>query len=385
MISNLKNLILSSMDKLSIELIFFKDYSLNLFQVFLASFTFLTGIFIIKLIVKRINQWKFLVDLDKQHQSIPIVKLIRIVLYVLLLLATLSLLGIPVTLFFVLWKFPLFSLGANPISLGNLLFGLTFFFFAFRLNKIFKPKTNEYFDKVLKLDYSTRHTVMTIVEYFLLFIIVLFSMSIIGIPLTAFTVLGGTLAIGVGLGSQNLINNFISGFVLMGERSTKIGDIIEIEGNTGTVEKIGFRSTIIKTFNNLRLIIPNSTLLENNVINWSLTDKILRRKITVGVAYGADASQVQKLLHNCAVEHPQINNHPEPFVIFSDLGDSALIFDIYFFVEMASGNNPLKIESELRTGIYNELNKAQITIPFPQQDIYLHPTKPIDINLSNKE
>lgn len=381
MITKTKNLIHFIVEKLSIQLFSIYDYSLNLYQVVLSVIVLLSGIFIIKFIIKKINQWKFLVDLDGQHQSIPIVKLLRLILFILLFLFVFSLLGFPAYIFLKIWNHSLFQLGDNSISLGNLIFGIIFFFFAFRLNKLFRPKTDSYIDQMFKLDFSTRHTVMTIIEYFVLFLILLFSLSIIGIPLTAFTFIGGTLAIGIGFGSQNLINNFISGFVLMGERTTKIGDIIEIEGNTGTVEKIGFRSTVIKTFNNLRLIIPNSSLLENNVINWSLTDKVLRRKITVGVAYGSDAEKVLDLLVNCTKSHSEINTSPEPFVIFSDFGDSALIFDIYFFIEMGKGHNPLRIESELRTVIYKELEKENITIPFPQQDVFLHPTKPLDINI----
>ncbi len=385
MLTKTKNLFELLISILSIEIFTIDKYSINLYQLILTILLFIIGSFVINLLLKKIKQWKFLVELDDDIKSIPIIRMIRLILYLLLILISIRLLGFPITIFRQIWKLGLFSIGKNTIRLGSLIIGIFFFFFAFHINKIFKPKTEKYIDKILDLDYSTHKTVFSMTQYFYSFIIFFFSLTIIGIPLTAFTVIGGTLAIGVGLGSQNLINNFISGFVLMGERTTKIGDIIEIGDNIGTVEKIGFRSTVIKTFSNLRLIIPNSSLLENNVINWSLTDEILRRKITIGVAYGSDVEEVLQLLINCTKSLDTINSTPEPFVIFSDFGDNALIFDIYIYLNMKSGKSIMKIESELRILIYKSLNEAEIGIPFPQQDLYFHPTKPIDINIRKQD
>ena len=193
--------------------------------------------------------------------------------------------------------------------------------------------------------------------------------------------IGGTLAIGIGLGSQNLINNFISGFVLMGEAHSKIGDVIELDEHIGTIEKIGFRSTVIKTFTNVRLIIPNSSLLEKNVINWSLKDKILRRKITIGVAYGANVDRVKQLFIDSVKTHNGIRPRPEPFVIFQDFGDNALIFEIYFFVDLINFRKTLNIESEIRSLVYKALAKEEIGIPFPQRDVHIFQDKPIDVNV----
>ena len=385
MIQNIKTFFNRIAEKFTIEIFSLEDFSINLFQLIAAAAIFIIGIIIIRFVTKKIRQWKYLTDLDQQHQSVSIVKLIRLILYILLIIAFFAVLGFPVSIVKKIWEFSLFSIKENSISLGNLIIGITFFVFAFRINKIFKPKTAKYIDHALDLDFSTHKTILTIIEYIFVLIIMLFSLSIIGIPLTAFTVIGGSLAIGVGLGSQNLINNFISGFVLMGEGTTKIGDIIEIEGNIGTVEKIGFRSTIIKTFSNLRLIMPNSSLLENNVINWSLTDKILRRKVTVGVAYGADAVRVQNIFQECAKARNDINKSPEPFVIFSDFGDSALIFDIYIFIDMTTSRSSLNIGSDLRTDIYQALAKEKIGIPFPQRDNHIFINKPIDVNLKNED
>ncbi len=385
MISTIKTYLDLWIEKISFALVTYKEYTLNLYQLILGAVVLFSGMYLIRLLTKKIKQWEYLNSLNEQYQSVPIVKLLRVILYVLLFVAFLVILGFPFEIFKNLWNFTLFTIRDSSVSLGNLIFGLLFFIFAFRINKIFKPKTDKYLDQTFNLEISTKKTVVTIIEYIFFFIILLFSLSIVGIPLTAFTVIGGSLAIGVGLGSQNLINNFISGFVLMGERTTKIGDIIEVDGNSGKVEKIGFRSTIIKTFNNLRLIIPNSTLLENNVINWSLTDKILRRKITAGVAYGADAVKVHDLLSAVVKQHDKVLTDPAPFITFSNMGDSALIFDIYFFIDMTGSRGALLIESDVRTAVYQALNKEKINIPFPQRDNHIFLSKPIDVNLKKDQ
>ncbi|MBN2281790.1 MAG: mechanosensitive ion channel [Candidatus Marinimicrobia bacterium] len=381
MITKFSTFLDNFLTKFSIVIFSKEDFAITLAQLILAIITLTVSLFVIHFISKKILHWKYLIDLDEQHQSIPIVKLIRSILYIICLFIFLTILGFPAAYINFVWRFPIFSIKDSHINLGNLLIGIIFFIFAFRIYRVFKPKTEQYIDKSLKLDHSSQRTILTIIEYLIVFVIFLFSLSIIGIPLTAFTFIGGTLAIGVGFGSQNLINNFISGFVLMGERTTKIGDIIEVGTNTGVVEKIGFRSTVIKTFNNLRLIIPNSTLLENNVINWSLTDKILRRKITVGIAYGADAIKVHDLLLQCAKAREDINHTPEPFVVFNDFGDNALLFDIYIFIDMSNKRNTLKIESDLRTDIYQTLILEGISIPFPQRDVHFYQDKPFDVRL----
>ncbi len=384
MIENAQKYIELFIEKLSITLFSIKDYSLNLWQVILAGLTLLLGIIIIQFLARKIRKVKFIQAFNEQPKRLSLVKLFQFILYFLLLGLFLYILGFPTKIVASLWKMTLFTINENSITLGNLIIGFSFFILGTRINRMFKPKTEYYINNALNLDYPSQKTVSTIIEYIFILIIFLFALSIIGIPLTAFTVIGGSLAIGVGLGSQNLINNFISGFVLMGEGTAKLGDIIEIQDNIGTVEKIGFRSTIIKTFDNLRLIMPNSSLLENNVINWSLTDKILRRKVVVGVAYGADAVKVQELLLESAISRPDINKEPAPFIIFSDFGDSALIFNVYFFIDMTNNRSALKIESDLRTDIYQALAREKIGIPFPQRDNHIFIGKPIDVNITQQ-
>jgi potassium-dependent mechanosensitive channel len=125
-----------------------------------------------------------------------------------------------------------------------------------------------------------------LIHYFLLLIIILFAMRIVNIPLTVFAYLGGAVAIGVGFGAQKLLSNFISGFILMAEQPVKVGDLVQMNEQLGWIENIGVRATMVRTFSNIHILVPNSYFLENNIINWTHNDNNVRCEIRVGVAYG---------------------------------------------------------------------------------------------------
>jgi small-conductance mechanosensitive channel len=137
--------------------------------------------------------------------------------------------------------------------------------------------------------------------------------------LTAFTVLGGALAIGIGFGSQNVMNNFISGLILMLERPVRARDVIEVDGNHGTIENIGARSTQIRSTDGRHIIVPNSFFLESNVVNWTLSDDLMRAKVSVGVVYGSPTRQVERLIRR-AVDEERVLKTPEPIIIFEEFG-----------------------------------------------------------------
>ncbi|MEW6235886.1 MAG: mechanosensitive ion channel domain-containing protein [Candidatus Omnitrophota bacterium] len=215
--------------------------------------------------------------------------------------------------------------------------------------------------------------------YFFLIIVFLLTLNAINIPMAAFTFLGGALAIGVGFGSQNILNNFISGLILLIERPIRAGDIIEYEGSCGSVVSIGARCTRIMMFDNIDLLIPNSKLLENKVVNLTLSDKIVRTGVKVGAAYGSDVRDVLRLMKKAVDEHGLILRKPEPFVTFSDFGDNALLFEVRFWVEMNVKTNRLIVESDVRHRIYNLFNDAGIAIAFPQRDIHLDTVRPLEV------
>lgn len=204
--------------------------------------------------------------------------------------------------------------------------------------------------------------------YFLLILLIL---SLLRIPLTAFAFVTGALAIGVGFGAQNIINNFISGWILMWERPIRIGDFLELDDVKGTVETINTRSTLIRRVDGVHLLVPNSQLLENTVVNWTLIDKQARGAVRVGVAYGSPLRKVEELIYQAVREHPDINKEPEPRVIFEEFGDNALIFDVFFWID-AFGEKDLRvIKSDVRFKLDELFAANNIVIAFPQRDVHI--------------
>jgi len=196
-------------------------------------------------------------------------------------------------------------------------------------------------------------------------------LDLLSVPLGAFAFVSGAVAIGVGFGAQNIINNFISGWILMWERPIKIGDFLEMGEVRGTVEAINTRSTRIRRVDGVHLLIPNSYLLENTVTNWTLMDKLVRTAIVVGVAYGSDVQLVKKLLEQAADENPDVLEQPERMVIFDDFGESALTFELNVWVYSTAERGLRLIRSDLRFRIDRLFREHGVTISFPQRDVHL--------------
>jgi small-conductance mechanosensitive channel len=195
-----------------------------------------------------------------------------------------------------LWNIEIWAVDNQPVTLRKvavaiviLLLGMAaakYFLFIIRTKFLMKSQFKE-------TTSSAVHKLLSYAAYLLVF---LFALRMVNIPLTAFAFLGGAVAIGIGFGAQNLINNFISGFMILGERPINIGDLIEVDGVLGMVEEIGARCTRVRTGENIHILIPNSTFLEKNITNWTHSDKKIRTNVTVGVAYGSPVQSVQEKL-----------------------------------------------------------------------------------------
>ena len=210
--------------------------------------------------------------------------------------------------------------------------------------------------------------------YGLMAMVVLTALAILGIPLTAFAFVSGAIAIGVGFGAQNIINNFISGWILMGERPIRIGDFIEIGDAKGRVEAINNRSTRIRRTDGVHMMVPNSTLLESTVVNWTLVDQRIRTRVTVGVAYGSPVRRVEEIMREVCADHERILAEPAPQVFFEDFGDNALIFEVYFWVQAGSEFEVRGVASDIRFAIEAGFGDAGIVVAFPQRDVHLDGT-----------
>ena len=196
-------------------------------------------------------------------------------------------------------------------------------------------------------------------------------LDLLQVPLGAFAFVSGAVAIGVGFGAQNIINNFISGWILMWERPIKIGDFLDMGEVRGTVEAINTRSTRIRRVDGVHLLVPNSYFLENTVTNWTLVDELVRTSVVVGVAYGSDVREVTRLLEEIADSHPDVLKEPPRLVYFDDFGDSSLVFELNIWVLATAERGLRMIRSDLRYQI-DELFRANgVTISFPQRDVHL--------------
>ena len=224
------------------------------------------------------------------------------------------------------------------------------------------------------------------IAFFTIFIlVVLTALGLLGIPLTTFHFATGALAIGIGFGAQNIINNFISGWILMAERPIRIDDFIELDGATGVVEQVGNRSTRIRRSDGVHMLVPNSQLLERTVVNWTLVDREIRTTVRVGVAYGSPVQKVAELILKAVAEQPESKANPAPSVAFEDFGDNALIFDAFFWCDVGGEKALREIRSAIRFRISQLFDDNGIVIAFPQHDVHLDATKPLEIRMLHSD
>jgi len=219
------------------------------------------------------------------------------------------------------------------------------------------------------IDKSKGHVVFQLIKYLIWIIAIFLMLDTIGVKITLLLAGSTALLVGIGLGLQQVFKDIISGMFLLFEGNLKIGDVVELDGIIGIVTEIGFRTTKIESRDNIILIIPNSKFIEENVINWSIIEQRTRFYVGVGVAYGSDVELVRKILEECAYEHNEISDDPEPFVRFFDFGNSSLDFQLYFWT-----NNAFRVEnikSDIRFAINRKFKENGVRIPFPQRDVHI--------------
>ncbi len=225
-------------------------------------------------------------------------------------------------------------------------------------------------------DRGIRDAIKKLLHYSLVFFGFLFAMTLVGLELKNFAVLAGAFGIGIGFGLQNIVNNFVSGIILLFERPVKVGDVIEIDSQWATVREIGLRSTIVETLNRSEIIVPNSDLISQKVTNWTLTNNLARVVVPIGVAYGSDIPLVLQILQESASTIPGILTDPTPSPIFVRFGDSSLDFELRVWI--ASPERMLVVRSEILQYVERRFREEDIEIPFPQRDLHL---RSIDGNL----
>lgn len=214
-------------------------------------------------------------------------------------------------------------------------------------------------------------------------LLVLYGLNTVRIPLTALAFLGGALAIGVGFGTQTLLKNFISGIILLFERPLRVGDLVEVDGVTGTIRTIGMRSSVIHHGNGIDSIIPNSTLLENKLTNWTLSDTLHRHTIKVGVAYGSSTREVAKTLLAVADEHGLVLKQPAPEVRFESFGEKALNFALLYWFDIRKASRDA-LASDLHFMIEKAFAEAGLRIAGAQNEVTLDSARPLRVEISRR-
>ncbi len=220
-----------------------------------------------------------------------------------------------------------------------------------------------------KMDYGVKSSMKRLIHYGLFLVGFLVAISMAGIELQKFTILAGAFGVGIGFGMQNIVNNFISGLILLFERPVKVGDTINLGEDWGTITKIGLRSTILETFDRSEVIVPNADLISQKVTNWTFSSKVARVVLPVGVAYGSPLEKVLEILTNAGNEHPDVLNSPPPNPIFVGFGNSSIDFELRAWIRNI--DDRLRIRSELGLLIDRLFREEKIEIPFPQRDLHL--------------
>jgi len=283
------------------------------------------------------------------------------------------------------WNYELASDGDLSITVRKIITALLIVLAGFAFSKALSRWLGKQVLRRLDFDPSATATIQSLFYYVLLVMFTLFALKVVRVPLTAFTVLGGAVALGVGFGSQNLINNFISGLVLLAERPVKVGDLIQIGDMYGNIEHIGARSTRVRTGSNLEIILPNRVLLQEKLINYTLSSDKVRTLVEVGVAYGTNPALVTKQLRRAAIETGRVAKDPPPIILFKNFGDSALVFEVHFWIRMRTAMDRLQIESAVRYRIDQLFREENLTIAFPQQDVHLDMSSPLTVQMVEKE
>jgi small-conductance mechanosensitive channel len=279
------------------------------------------------------------------------------------------------------WFYEITSIDDRPITVRKIILALLLLLLGIRFVRWLSQILIRTVLRKVKVEESTTIAISTLMFYALAVLVFVAALGFAGIPMTLFTLLGGALAIGLGFGSQNIINNFISGLILLLERPIRVNDMVDVGGTNGKVIRVGLRCTQVRTFNNIDIMVPNSTFLESNVINWTLTDDRARGELFIGLGYGSDTKRAKALMLEAAKEHSKILRSPAPEVMFMDFGDNALIFRMYIWVHMRSPSDRDRVLSDLRFKVDYMFREAGLVIAYPQQDVHLDTLKPLDIRL----
>ncbi len=273
---------------------------------------------------------------------------------------------------------PLFPLGDNTYSVTDLFILMGAFFGVFVGATVVTNVLRSRILNMAVISTGSQEAIATLTRYTLIIIGSVVVLQVWGLDLSSLTLIASALGVGIGFGFQNIAKDFGSGLILLFERPVQVGDFVEVGEFRGTVDRIGARSTNVKTLDQISIIVPNSYFLENQVINWSHENPLSRIAIPVGVSYDADPEHVRDVLIQAAEDHSGVVRHPKPQVFFQGFGDSSL--DFLLLVWIVEPNRQPSIKSDLYFKVFALFKQESIEIPFPQRDLHLRSGNlPVDL------
>ncbi len=282
---------------------------------------------------------------------------------------------------FSLFTKPLFQLGQTWISLATIVEFIVVVLVVVLLSRVVRRLLHRRVLAHTKLDVGLQYAIARIVSYVVLVLGLFIGLETLGVNLSSLAVIGGALGVGIGFGLQNIVNNFVSGLIILAERPIQIGDRVDLGNNTvGKVMRIGARATHVLTNDNIMIIVPNAEFVSGRVVNWTHIDPRVRFRINVGVSYGSDPHLVEKLLLEVATADPSVLKDPPPTVVFKEFGDSALLFELRAWSADMT-HRPGTLESQLNFAIWDKFKQHGIEIPFPQRD--LHVKEPLRVEVKS--
>ena len=265
---------------------------------------------------------------------------------------------------------PIFKLGRGHLTVGEALYILILLILLLVISK----RLQKWLVNLLLVRHSaeegTALAISSLVRYAIVFVGLIVILESNGIDLRSLTVLAGALGIGIGFGLQNIAGNLVSGLFILFERPIKVGDRIEVGTVAGDVLKISLRSTVVRTNDNIDIIVPNSDFITSRVTNWSYTDRDVRFNFPVGVSYNADPEKVIEILMEVAASHPGVLKNPEPEVVLEEFGESSLNFVLRVWSREYIAR-PISLRSGLNVAIMKKFKELGIELPFPQRDIHI--------------
>ena len=261
------------------------------------------------------------------------------------------------------------KIGSVTISLLDIVAAMLLLGVGVALTRFVSSGLNARLERQTQIDPGVRNSVVTGVAYIGYVISGILGVAVLGLDLSNLAIIAGALSVGIGFGLQNIVNNFVSGLILLIERPVKVGDWVVVGNREGYVRRINVRSTELETFPRASVIIPNSELISSSVMNWTHRDKFGRIDIDIGLAYGIDIDKAEAMLLDCVKGHPEILAYPAPIVAFRNFGDNALMFSVRGHI--ANVERRMLVESAVRKEIYKACLRENIAIPYAQSDVHL--------------